>query len=1363
MGERFLTSDQMESGTKVPSWDQKMPIFVASDPELSGLPMIDLADGKSLNSQIGLNFNAVLQNPGDAAPLNLLGRIGTVVAVYGSKFGGGDFLGGGRNAGTGDPKELWRRSRSNTFSTKSADSVQVDYPSSILSTSYRPLSYGLARHFGHVSAPCDSGYAGQWEVLALCPTGNVTSATGIGMGGLDAYYHSGGMQIAEMIFFTEVLDKADVAKVERYLARKWFPARREDDGYNGRTSIGWYRAANKDASLTATFDVPANETLEIGKLQGGRKIGAIEPTVVKAGAGTLEVGDFADYAGTVEAQGGTVAFRKKPVPTVDQLADGLYVRFAADDPACLDLVTVNGTNFVGGLKNLASGVYKDKPVAARQSNVALRPWIREKGLGEKPVIDFGLGCEGTNGRILRWTTDESSDSYTGITLPSVYTVVALVGAQNGGGHIMNNMLQRSTRWCGGTKLIGDFSNSSQWNSFGLLEKENSYSGSPGYSIALNATNGTAFVNGRKHDVYTQGYETPSYQVAAWRVPGFGSTWLGGEDNDKGVHGQFRLGEILIWLRPLSDEEMLDAQAYLAKKWLGKTLAGYRDDAKNGVAQVQKLKVTGKTAIDVPADAAARIDKLTLEADLVKTGAGTLYVGRDAETKYNLVVKDGAVKVLEPQVTNQCQLAEGASLHFDASAASTLILWPKDGTNYVHRWIGTEGRGSACMSVDANLHLQNPWLDAENTLNGMPCVNFGAPSYDWGRSNPMMYLDRAHDGVRSVFVVCGSQNGGNEFFGGCSTVADSNTDSTPDWYCTASNGKRTALLASNANANIRNGEIVVDGVVTNRTANPDGWSLVEFHTLGGVMIASLNCRQQGTYNRGGNRFCEVVVYERELSKREKIATRNYLTRKWFPERELEALPEAVPEALASVKSYAADAGETNAVAGTVGELRELEGVGVLVKAGEQTLKVGDLSGFAGELDVQKGAVELTLPPATNETALVAEGRILHFDAQDASTLTHTVESTGSNVISRWTSKVGDIVAIPLRHPDTAATTNMPFFFPHDLNGYPVLSMYTEDGWNDRKCSMGLFDGEGNAVNVRNIRTAFWVLGSQEGGGLLFGGGYKAGETTDALSCWYRNTTTGSGQDGGGNFQQGLIGYLAVVAWPCLSSASYWVNEVKTPGYGTPNVLSGGYDIVAMRLKDGVADADAPNTTGLAMFNMDANYRNHRGHQRLGEVIAYDRVLSDEEMVQMQAYLKAKWGYTQKSPVNDATVNLAADATLTTAGNQYVGKLTGSGTVDGDVTAGALVAEVGAAGLTVDGTYTIAEGLTIELKGLSTVTGDLKDTVITVLTADAIAGLENRPTVVFTGDAVPEGYKAKLRTDNGKLTVTFKPKGMMLLVR
>lgn len=1357
---RSLTSEQ--SDTKFPwgsSLEMLKPIFVASDPSLGGQPMIDLCDGKSLNSQMGLNFNAVYVHEGDTVKTNLLDKIGTVFAIYGSDLGGGSFLGGGYGYGANGKR--WARRNEPTLSSKSSDSVQRDYPATIIDGNYAPLAKGTVRHFGHVSAPDASGFSGGWEVFTYRCQSNATSASGIGMGDVSPYYHSGGMKIAEMIFFTEILTDEQVGKIERHLARKWFPERREDVGVNGRTTLGWYRSAASASSLSTTFDIPAGETLELGKLTGGRVKDGVEPKVVKTGEGTLEVGDFADYGGTIVARGGTIKFRKRTIPaSAAELPEGLFVRFDANDPACCDDLVEgeDGRQYVNGVKNLASGVLLDKQVAAYQPTEASRPWILPNAIGNKSVIDFGLKCAGETQRVLKYAT-YANGSYADATLPSVFTVVALVGAQSNGGHIMNNMFKRKGDDCFSVGVFADTSYAAYWNSYGL-RTATQYSRWAGQTTALNALGGRVFVNGRRFGDGNVGYETPGYQVAAWCVPGYTCTMLGGVSASN--CGNLRLGEILVWLRPLSDEELMDAQAYLAKKWLNQTLAGYKDDAKDGVAQIQKLAIEGETTIDVPAGAAARIDKLTLasNADIVKTGEGTLYLGQDVETKYNLVVKGGAAKVLEPQVTAQCQLAAGPALHLDASDANSFVLWPKNGTNFVHRWLAQKGLGCA---VNTGAVTSHPWLDTENTLNGLPCVNFGVPSYGWiaNGSRPSMQLDHAYDNARSIFVVHGAQNGGNVLFGALTTTFDKNTTAQVDWICPGSSGKWTALLAPNANDNLINGEIRVDGQLTDRTAHPDGWSLIEFHTLGGVMISALNCQSEGTYGLGGNRYCEIVVYERLLSEREKVATRNYLTQKWFPDRPLETFPEAVSEKTAAVRTCAADDGATLTLASDLEELASLEGEGVIVKAGSTTLAVDDISGLEGTLDVQAGKVEIKLPPATDVPGLVADGRVLHLDAQDAATLTHAVEtSTGSNVISRWESKVGVIAAIPLRHPDSAAKTNMPFYLAHDLHGYPVLNMYTESGWNARKCSMGLVDANGESVRVVNVRTAFWVLGSQEGGGLLFGGCQKNDRSVPFYRAPYGSAASGSS---GSDYRDGLVGYATYgTTWPCLATAKYWVNG-RSCSCSTTSVLSGGYDIVAMRLGDGVADADTPNFSALAMWDMTPDYRDWRGHQRLGELIAYDRVLSDEEMASMQAYLKAKWGYTQKSNVNDATVNVEAGATFKTTGNQCVGKLTGAGTVDGDVTAGRLVAEVGGDPLTVTGTFTIAEGLEIELKGVASVTGDLKDTVITVLEANAVTGIENRSSVIFTGDAVPEGYKAKLLVADGKLLVTFKPSGLMMIVR
>ena len=54
--------------------------------------------------------------------------------------------------------------------------------------------------------------------------------------------------------------------------------------------------------------------------------------------------------------------------------------------------------------------------------------------------------------------------------------------------------------------------------------------------------------------------------------------------------------------------------------------------------------------------------------------------------------------------------------------------------------------------------------------------------------------------------------------------------------------------------------------------------------------ALSTGSTANYLHGGNRMGEVIVYERPLTEREKVATRNYLLKKWFPETPLAELPE-----------------------------------------------------------------------------------------------------------------------------------------------------------------------------------------------------------------------------------------------------------------------------------------------------------------------------------------------------------------------------------------------------------------------------------------------------------------------------------------
>lgn len=173
----------------------------------------------------------------------------------------------------------------------------------------------------------------------------------------------------------------------------------------------------------------------------------------------------------------------------------------------------------------------------------------------------------------------------------------------------------------------------------------------------------------------------------------------------------------------------------------------------------------------------------------------------------------------------------------------------------------------------------------------------------------------------------------------------------------------------------------------------------------------------------------------------------------------------------------------------------------------------------------------------------------------------------------------------------------------------------------------------------------------------------------------------------------------------------------------------------------------------------NYCYHCGRQRLGEVLVYDRSLSSDEVVKVEAYLKAKWGYTQKSVTNGTSVELAAGATLATTGSQYVDTLSGEGDVAGDVTVRNFVADAESDGFSVSGTLTVAANPTVTFTNLPDEIG--AQLVVPLATAAEYAGTENLDDATFVG--VPDTYRTRLRIRNGKLEACLRSAGTLLIVR
>ena len=114
--------------------------------------------------------------------------------------------------------------------------------------------------------------------------------------------------------------------------------------------------------------------------------------------------------------------------------------------------------------------------------------------------------------------------------------------------------------------------------------------------------------------------------------------------------------------------------------------------------------------------------------------------------------------------------------------------------------------------------------------------------------------------------------------------------------------------------------------------------------------------------------------------------------------------------------------------------------------------------------------------------------------------------------------------------------------------------------------------------------------------------------------------------------------------------------------------------------------------------------------------------------------------------ESPVVIANGATLEVQNGQSFASVSGDGTLIGDITESAFVADASATkGITVNGALTVGENPTVTLKNLPTNMADeaFVKVVIPVASATSYAGLENLAGATFVGAALPKGVTAKFR--------------------
>ncbi len=1318
--DRYLTADfSSATWTGWSSTDTPLAPAWTYDSDI-GAYVVDFGNVASKNA---MTFDPWSPDAG-VIPTNYLANIGTIFAVVKNR---GGWLMGGNVGAAASARYAWHRGYS--MITGARNPNHVDSPM-VGTDAATDLRNGNCRLNG---APVENalrcGFSGGWDYLTVRTAAAQIGAIGLGIGdartkeldNASMKNRSGGIAFAELIVYPTILSDDLCKRIEDMLSRKWFGVAVR--GYGSCSAAGEVRVActtsdtqyhdsppdDGTGGMQGVAEVAADNTLAIGKIRGGRSMAA---TFTKTGAGRLELGDASELGGRLVVSEGTIAFARRPIPSDLPITPAL--RF--DASAAGAITSVGG--YVTRWRNDGGETPNGQTCYAGAESDAARPRLIDAAVNGKPAVDFGAYVKGGGGCVLHIMTNDNIKAQ--VNYPATY--VAVLSAEDGGGHVL------------GTDSA--FSRSEEPTAFWK---------------PLHASSGSwmAWMNGLRIDYPVSGYLTPDYQVTAVRAPNASVTCIGGSIlNSQAVRGGLKLCELVVYKVPLTERQIEDAQAFLAWKWLGRVLPGYAAPAESAASEsarpdVAHLVVDGGT-VEVAEGASVKVGQIS-GGTLIKTGGGTLGV-TSGSLSHQVTVRGGGIRQLQqPEPASACALADEAVFHVAADEASSLDTVSEGGTNFVERWHDLSPfRNVAWCPLSKTTKCKRP-LVSEETLNGKPTIDFGEVS----NGGSTLSLVKSIDNARAVYVVYKALSTANYAVLGTSgdTALDSG-GSTHGFYCDFLAGSSSKLLYGYKDEQVKNGDIFMDGnKVAYNASIGSSWHLVEFHTLAGAHISSL-ARDRTTSRNGGVRIAEVLVYDRELTARERTATRNYLLNKWFPSIPQQDMPSPQTAVLGMGKLNAE--GDCMLDGDGVLKVRDLVGhpEGTIVKSGTGELEVASASAFTGKVSVAAGVLKLKgAEPLDESGSPVLAGRLAHFDASE----NLACDSLGN--ITNWSSKVGTIRALPfLKGTDKAYMKA-----DSSLYGLPTVVM-------PNKVSLRFAAADGTWASLSGVKSVFWVVGSQEGGGFILAGesgtysfhryyvsgdspvgsipdrailhsSYAGGDIANTSRCTWRlngETITAS--------SQGLSG-----AWDVLSM------NLGADSYTVPAV--GGF----------AADARAYPTSGASGIE-------RMGNQRLCEVIFYDHALTDDEVAKNEAYLKAKWGIgpAQTLQRNGLEVGLDGGSLDCNGASQYVAGLSGAGSVaNGGLTVGErwtiTLGQSGADIVSVAGPLAFGEGVSVRIENAEMLPAALYTTWMTVATATSIDGLAALNAATKEVPGATRYVSPRFRICDGSLQMLLSVKGTVISIR
>ena len=450
---------------------------------------------------------------------------------------------------------------------------------------------------------------------------------------------------------------------------------------------------------------------------------------------------------------------------------------------------------------------------------------------------------------------------------------------------------------------------------------------------------------------------------------------------------------------------------------------------------------------------------------------------------------------------------------------------------------------------------------------------------------------------------------------------------------------------------------------------------------------------------GGDYCEVLAFERVLTEHEMRIVENYLSEKWL-NRTIWNDTQTASAPLPAGTALTVETGATLDLAGCSATVASLSGNGTITNSSDTaaTLTVTGGGSFTGHVG---GKTTLAMGADAAAGAVVTEGATLAATGGTLATGTHaltpptnglaywcdaglrdTILLDSSNAVTGWVSRVASsssmLVSTGGSMPNSS-TRSKPTYSADALGGKPCIS----------------FAGGLNAlwsIAKTPVRTMFVVVAA------------NGAQTGNCAGIWgvagkdrgFRFSNNSTSVEGGG----GGVRFTGPGDWVTLDGVAK-----GTSGFDLGN---GTVRVIGARM-DSAHHTDAYFTDELGLGANEAtrvtNLGNYSGNPSfvgfVGEVIAYDRELSDNEMKQVENYLIAKWkdaSWTEGNPPEESeqglaggTLSVASGASATVADGTSVGVLSGGGSLTGNLTADGFDVTVKSDGttdtLTVNGTVTL----------------------------------------------------------------------------